>query len=81
MAIQEQVTVELAAVDVNDAYRVELKQAKKLVDYSPEQAEQLAAELMGHAQDARQMLEDHLRDVAERARQTSPLQVGAEVVL
>ena len=81
MAIQENVVVELATVEVNDDYRVEVKQAKKLIDYSPDQAEALAEELAAAAANARELLAEHTRLVAERARSVSPLQVGGEVVL
>lgn len=81
MAIQESVVVELATVEVNDDYRVEVRQIRKLVDYSAEQAEALAEELIVAAERARAVLAEHQAEVASRARAGSPLHVGGEVVL
>lgn len=68
MAIVEQVFVEVASVTVNDEYRVELTQFKKVTDYTPDQAEALAAELVREAGIARQVLVEHMDAVAARAR-------------
>jgi len=66
MAITEQITVEVASVDVNDEYRVELTQHRKVTDYSPEQAEDLAGELLHHADRAREMVLEHAAEAAAR---------------
>lgn len=68
MAIVEQVSVEVASVTVNDEYRVELTQFKKVTDYAPEQAEKLARELLREADIARQLLEEHMDRIAAQAR-------------
>lgn len=81
MAIQEHVLVELATVEVNDDYRVQLAQLKGTLDYSPEQAMQLGQELIDAAATAEQMIE---RDqVARTARMTSsqPRAVDGTVIL
>jgi hypothetical protein len=43
----------IAAVEVNDDYRVELRTDRKLTDYSPAEAEKLADELAEAASEAR----------------------------
>ena len=68
MSITEQVTVDIATVEVNDRYRVELAQIAKTVDYSPDQARRLARELQDVARVAELALE---RDIDEDARQSS----------
>lgn len=68
MTITEQVLVEVASVTVNDEYRVELTQFRKVTDYTPDQAERLAAELVREAGIARQVLQEHVDQVAARAR-------------
>jgi hypothetical protein len=81
MAIQEHVLVELATVEVNDDYRVQLTQLKLVLDYSPEQAAQLGQELIDAATSAESMME---RDrVARVARMTSgqPRGVDGEILL
>lgn len=62
----ETAPITIADVEVNDGYRVELRQIRKLTDYSPEQAEQLAAELIVAAGTAREMLAEHNRVDQER---------------
>lgn len=69
MGIQATVTVEVASVEVNDEYRVELKQLRKVTDYSPEEAEQLALELLAAAENAREaLMEDHRERAARQHR-------------
>jgi hypothetical protein len=70
MAITDQITVEIAAVDVTDEYRVELKQLHKRVDYSPLEAEQLGIELLNAAERAREALADHIEDTQHRIKTT-----------
>ena len=67
MRITEQTTVTIAEVEVNDGYRVELTQLRKRTDYSPEQAEQLAAELIVAAGEAKGLLAESLEQVSGRA--------------
>jgi hypothetical protein len=81
MAIREQVEVELATVEVNDDYRVEVTQLRKVVDYSPDQATELANEIADRAADARMMLAEHLAEVATRAQQSQPVVINGSVVL
>jgi hypothetical protein len=66
MRITERMTITVAEVEVNDGYRVELTQLHKRTDYSPEQAQQLAAELTVAAAEAKSALDEHNRQVAER---------------
>lgn len=66
MGIQATVTIEVASVEVNDEYRVELKQLRKVTDYSPDEAVQLAEELLAAAGSATEALEDDRRERAAR---------------
>jgi hypothetical protein len=69
MGIQATVTVEVASVEVNDEYRVELKQLRKVTDYSPEEAVLLAEELFAAAANAIEALkEDHQARAARQHR-------------
>lgn len=43
----------IAAVEVNDDYRVELRTDRKLTDYTPDEADKLADELIEAASEAR----------------------------
>lgn len=81
MAIQEQILVEIATVEVNDEYRIELKQVRKVVDYSPEQAERLANELLTASARASKLLTDDMDERFERMRAETPRTVTGEVVL
>ena len=77
MAIEEEQTVVLASVDVNDEYRVELAQVRKVTDYSPDQAMALASELINAANDSRRMQ----RDQAGREAWLAPTAPSGEAVL
>lgn len=79
--ISEQVDVELAVVEVNDDYRVELWQFRRSVDYSPDQARDLALELRVAADQAEHQLSQQLEADAARARATKPKDVKAREVL
>lgn len=81
MAIEEQMTVTVAEVEVNDEYRVELHQVRRRVDYSPEQAEALAGELQAAARASRRMLAEQLATMAQRAESSQPLMIDGEAVL
>lgn len=88
MAIQETLTVELAEVEINDDYRVELTQLRKAIDYSPSQARDLANELVHAADEAESLLkvdtELTLEELGERSLRAAALQprsVTGEVVL
>jgi ADP-ribosylglycohydrolase len=61
MSIREQVLVELASVEVADDYAIELKQRKKLQAYTPEQAEELAEDLLRAAIGSRAALAQDLQ--------------------
>ena len=63
MAIQEQITVELASVEVDDELRIELRQEKKRMRYTASQARDLALELIEAADRADQLI---VEDMAER---------------
>lgn len=56
MAIDAEITVRLAEVDVTDDYMVTLKQRKKDTAYTPDEAEALAKELADAAMHARLVL-------------------------
>ncbi len=68
MAITETDVVEVARVEVGDDYRVHLRQWRKRVDYSPEQALQLSCELAQAALEARRLLGEDLAAMSERVR-------------
>lgn len=68
MTIRETVEIDLATVIVDDDYRVELTQHDKVMTYSPDQAEALAAELTAIAADARRMLEEHIAETRARVQ-------------
>jgi Asp-tRNA(Asn)/Glu-tRNA(Gln) amidotransferase C subunit len=65
MAIQDQIMVELASVEVSDSYQVQLRQHRRRVEFTPEQARDLANELINVADAAEQ-----LQDVDVRASRT-----------
>lgn len=67
MSIEASIVVTLAEVEVNDEYQVELKTRKKLTSLTPNEAVQLAAELMDAAKDADGALRD---DLARSLRRT-----------
>lgn len=55
MSIEAELTVTVAAVEVGDDYRVALTTYRTRTDYSPDEALQLADELVRAAVDARRM--------------------------
>lgn len=81
MAIREEITVEIAAVEVNDEYRVELSQLKKVTDYSPQQAMDLANELVVAAERSIAMIDADMDERLERMQAATPRTVTGEVVL
>lgn len=52
MSIEAEVIQTIAKVELGDDYRVELKQYRRRVSYSPAEAVQLAGELVAAAQEA-----------------------------
>lgn len=50
MAIREQITVDIATVEITDELRVQLRQEKKRTRYSAQQARDLAIELIEAAE-------------------------------
>lgn len=80
MVIEQEVTVELAAVEVNDDYRIELRQIRKVLDYSPEQAEQLGTELLNAAARARGFIQDDMVALSTRMRDAQPRAIDGSVV-
>lgn len=60
MSIEASIVVTLAEVEVSDEYQVELKTRRKLTQLTPDEAVQLAAELMDAAKDADGALRDDL---------------------
>lgn len=81
MAIREQITVDVATVEVNDEYRVELTQLRKVQDYSPQQAIDLAAELHAAAERVIAMIDEDMDARLERMTAATPRTVTGEVVL
>lgn len=81
MAIQEHVLVELATVEVNDDYRVQLTQLKLALDYSPEQAAALGHELLDAADKAEAMIERDQLERVVRMRSSQPRTVDGETIL
>ena len=81
MSIREQIIVEIATVEVNDEYRVELTQVLDRVDYSPEQARDLASELINAADEAERMIAEHVAEVGERITNAELRHVDGRVVL
>jgi hypothetical protein len=78
--ISEEVVVELATVQVNNDYRVELHQFRRTVDYSPAQARQLAQELTLAANQAQQRLVGYIEGVESRATDSQPRTISGEAV-
>jgi hypothetical protein len=78
MSITEEGVLTIAEVEVNDGFRVELRQYRKRTDYSPEQAEQLAADLMLAAEEARRGFDEHVSTV--NARMRSEGLIGADLL-
>lgn len=73
--------MEVATVEVNDEFRVELKQLRKRTDYSAEQAVELAEELLRAADRAQVLLGEHV--AWERARllqELAPLRTGEGII-
>ncbi|MFA5606630.1 MAG: hypothetical protein WDA07_05525 [Leucobacter sp.] len=81
MAISEQITVEIASVEVNDEYRVELAQLRRVTDYSPQQAMDLANELVRAAGSALEAIDADMDERHERMRAGAPRTVDGRVVL
>lgn len=81
MAIREQITVDVATVEVNDEYRVELAQLRKVQDYSPQQAVDLAAELHAAGERALAMIDEDMDVRLARMTAATPRTVTGEVVL
>lgn len=81
MAIRENIVVDIATVEMNDEYRVELTQLRKVTDYSPEQARKLAKELNDVADAADEAIADDMHDRLLRMNAATPRTVTGEVVL
>lgn len=88
MAIREQITIDIATVHVNDECRIELAQIKAVQDYSPEQARDLANELVARADEAEEALAYDLRENqaqmqarVDAATATTPRAITGEAVL
>ncbi|UOQ58117.1 hypothetical protein MUN78_04525 [Leucobacter allii] len=52
MAIRDTIIIDIATVEVSDELRVELRQQKKLTEYTAQQARDLAGELLIAADEA-----------------------------
>ncbi len=75
MAIREQITIDIASVEVNDECRIELRQEKKRTTYSSQQARDLALELIEAAEKADLAI---VEDMAERGVRLSHGLIVAE---
>jgi len=67
MSIEAEITVTLASVEVTDDYQVELRTRRKGTSFTPDEAVQLADELVRAATAATVALQE---DMLERARHT-----------
>lgn len=63
--------VEVAKVEINDEYRIDLWQFRKRTDYTPDQAEKLAGELIDSAVRVREMLAAHDVEMRERVMRSA----------
>lgn len=81
MAIRENIVVDIATVEMNDEYRVELTQLRKVTDYSPAQARKLAKELNDVADAADEAIADDMHERLQRMNAATPRTVTGEVVL
>ncbi|PRI11904.1 hypothetical protein [Leucobacter massiliensis] len=81
MAIREHITVDIATVDINDEYRVELRQRRKRQDYSPAQARALAAELIYQALAAENAIDEDMHERRGRLVEGQIRTLSGEVVL
>ncbi|UOE45491.1 hypothetical protein [Agromyces larvae] len=81
MSIRVEVVVELATVTVNDDYRVELEQLRRVTDYSPLQALELARELAAAASHAADLLEQAGEHLAETAGNDQPRDIRGDEIL
>lgn len=79
--ISEEIVVELAVVDVNDDYRVDLTQLHREMDYSPDQARALAAELSVAADRADWLCVQHIEEMEARQADSQPLGLDGRRVL
>lgn len=73
VAIQEQITIEVASVEVTDDYRVNLRQYRKVADYSPDQARDLANELVNAAESAERWWREDNTARAVQANKVAPV--------
>ena len=81
MAIQDQITVELASVEVDDEYQIELRQHRRRVAYTPRQARDLGLELLHAADRVDELLRDDMRELTDRLTRAKVTTKGGEVVL
>lgn len=80
MSITEEAVLTIAEVEVNDGYRVELWQCRKRTDYSPEQAERLAADLLRAAASARAAFTEFELNEALRLAEQAPLGTDRDTI-
>lgn len=71
--ISEEVVVELATVEVNDDYRVEVTLLHRVMDFNPDQARALAAELSVAADRADWLLVEHVEEAEARQADSAPV--------
>lgn len=81
MAIQEQITVELATVEVDDELRIELRQEKRRMRYTATQARDLAIELIDAAERVDVLIVEDMTERGMRLTQGMVATDDGEVVL
>ncbi|WP_024356705.1 hypothetical protein [Leucobacter chironomi] len=81
MAIQERITVELASVEVDDELRIELRQAKKRMQYTASQARDLAIELIDAAERVDVLIVEDMTECGLRMAHGMVVADSGEVVL
>lgn len=81
MAIRENITVDIASVEVSDEYRVELRQEKKRTAYSVQQARDLALELIEAAEKVDALIDEDMAARGLRLEHGLIIANDGEVVL
>lgn len=81
MTIREQITIDIASVEVSDELRVELRQEKKRTPYTAQQARDLALELIHAAEKVDQLIAEDMAARGVRLEHGLIVNETGEVVL
>ncbi|MEJ6490811.1 hypothetical protein PQI23_13900 [Leucobacter sp. USCH14] len=81
MAIREQITIDIASVEVSDELRVELRQEKKRTPYTAQQARDLALELIEAAEKVDELIAEDMKARGVRLEHGLIVSEHGEVVL